>query len=102
MNFKNWLKAVEQIAPIALSATPLAAIAPYVSVGIQAAEQIPGADGPTKLAIAKSIVHIGVAATNAKIGHEALDPTAVDKLVTDGINTVVGAVNLKVASAPKE
>lgn len=93
-DIKKWLHLIEQVAPYALAATPAAPLAPFIAIGIQAAEQIPGATGATKLAIAKQIVSIGVAATNAQAGHQKIDPVLVDQTVTDGINTVVGAVNL--------
>ena len=102
MDLGKWLKLVEQIAPLALAATPLAPIAPFVAAGVRVAEQVPGADGPTKQAIAKQIVDIGVAATNAQAGHTEIDPDVVHNLVSDGINTVVGAVNLKHASEAED
>lgn len=94
MNLLSWLKLVESIGPLVLATTPLAPIAPFVVTGIQFAEQIPGADGPTKLAIATQIVNIGVAATNAQIGHQKIDPALVNTAVTSGITAVVSAVKV--------
>jgi hypothetical protein len=94
MNWR-WLKVVEKIAPLVLAATPLAPIVPFVILGIQTAEQIPGATGEQKLALATQIVNTGVAATNAQVGHTEIDPALVNDAVTHGIATVVAAVNLK-------
>lgn len=102
MSLPNWLHSIIDLAPLILAATPAAPLAPFVAAGIQAAEHIPGADGPTKLAIAKQIVSAGVAATNAQIGHQEIDPLLVDKLSTDAINVVVGVANLKHASAAED
>jgi hypothetical protein len=90
----NWLKLVEQLTPIILGATPLAAISPFVTAGIQVAEQIPGADGPTKLGLAIQITNLGVAATNAQAGHTAIDPALVNSTIQTSINSVVAVVNL--------
>ena len=94
----NWLKLVEQIAPLVLAATPLAPIAPFVAIGIHAAEQIPGASGATKLAVAQQITHIAIQAVNTQAGHEEVNPALADGILADGISAVVGAVNLKHAA----
>jgi hypothetical protein len=98
MSFSNWLKLVENFAPIILAATPLAPIAPYVALGIQTAEQIKGATGEQKLALATQIANVGVAATNAQAGKVLIDPNAANSLITNGINAVVAATNLKTKS----
>ena len=93
MNFAGWLKLVEQIAPIALAVTPLAPIAPFIALGIKTAEQIPGASGADKLALATTIAQAGVAATNAQAGHQEIDPVLVSQAIAQGIGTVVAVVN---------
>lgn len=94
MNLSTWLKTVEKIVPTLLKLTPLAPISQYVALGIQTAQQIKGATGAQKLELAKQIVSVGVAATNAQAGHQVVDPAEVDALVTSSINTVVAAANL--------
>lgn len=98
MKFGAWFTILKRVAPIVLATTPAAPLAPFIAVAIQAAEQIPGADGPTKLAIAREIVTIGVNATNAQIGYAKIDPALVDEVVENGIHTVVAVVNAKHAS----
>lgn len=93
-NLSQWLNLVESIAPIVLLATPLAPIAPFVILGIKTAEQIPGATGPQKLALAKTIVSAGVQATNAQAGHVEIDPVQIDTAVTSGINAVIASINV--------
>lgn len=95
MSLKSWLDKIKKYAPIILAETPAAPLAPYIAIGIQAAEQIPGASGPAKLEAAKQITHIVVAATNDQAGHQVVDPALVDKLADDAASTVVDAVNLK-------
>lgn len=90
----NWLHLVETIGPLVLAATPLAPIVPFVIMGIQTAERIPGATGAQKLELAKQIVTTGIAATNAQAGHTEIDPALVDTAVTSGINAVVAATNV--------
>lgn len=90
----DWLKLVEQIAPIVLANTPLAPIAPHVSAGIQLAEQIPGANGAAKLDIAKQITNVAVNAVNTQAGSQKIDPVAVDSAFTQSVHAVVAATNL--------
>ena len=98
MKFGAWFTILKRVAPVVLALTPAAPLAPFIAVAIQAAEQIPGASGPTKLAIAREIVKIGVNATNAQIGYAKVDPALVDEAIENGINTVVAIVNAKHAS----
>lgn len=94
MSIPAWLKTVLDLTPLILGLTPLAPISPFVAAGITAAEQIPGASGPQKLAIAKAIVNASVQATNVQAGHQVVDPVIIDAAVTNGINTVVAVTNL--------
>ena len=98
MKFGAWFTILKRLAPVALALTPAAPLAPFIAVAIQAAEQIPGASGPTKLAIAREIVKISVNATNAQLGYAKVDPELVDEAIENGINTVVAVVNAKHAS----
>ncbi len=94
MNLSSWIKLVEVIAPVVLAATPLAPLAPFVALGIKTAEQIPGASGESKLALATNIVNTAVLATNAQAGHQEVDPALVGQALSSGIATVVAAVNV--------
>lgn len=94
MKLPKWLGLVKQLAPLILAVTPLAPIVPWVVVGIQTAEGIEGATGAQKLEIAKAIVSVGVAATNAQVGKVILNPAEADTLVAAGISAVVAATNL--------
>ena len=96
MNLKSWLGIVKKVAPAVLLLTPLAPIAPFIILGIEIAEKIPGASGPEKLEIAKAIARVGINAANAKADSPVIDPEAVDQLVTSSINAIVAATNLKV------
>jgi hypothetical protein len=101
MGIPGWLKTVAQIAPAILAFTPAAPLAPWVALGIHTAEGIDGATGPQKLEIAKAIAKVGVAAVNAQAGKELVDVTSSDVVITDGINAVVAATNLKHKDASK-
>jgi len=85
---------VQQLAPMVLAFTPLAPIAPFVSAGIQEAEQIQGASGADKLAHAINIARQGIAATNAQAGRTVIDPNLADSAIAAGINTTVSVVNI--------
>lgn len=90
----GWLKLVGQIAPIALAATPMAPLAPYIAIGVQQAEQMEGATGAQKLAKAVEIAKTGIAAADAQAGRQIIDPAAADAAITAGVNAVVGTVNI--------
>jgi hypothetical protein len=94
MALPKWLQMVQQFAPMVLAFTPLAPIAPFVSAGIQEAEQIQGASGADKLAHAINIARQGIAATNAQAGRTVIDPNMADTAIAAGINTTVSVVNL--------
>lgn len=94
VNLGSWLKIVEQVAPLVLAATPAAPIAPFVAIGIQTAEKIPGASSADKLALATTIAQAGIAATNAQAGHTEIDPTAANAALASGISAVVNVANL--------
>jgi hypothetical protein len=71
---------------------PMGAI-PFVLDGIQAAEAIQGADGPTKKAKALAIVSDGLNALNTAKGEVVVDPVAVSGAVGNGIDAVITTVN---------
>lgn len=95
MSWKDFGHVLEQIAPIALSVIPGVppVLIPLVVHGIQTAEAIPGATGAQKKAAALDLVNTGIASTNAAAGKQVIDPTAINA-VGEGIDTVVGVVNL--------
>jgi hypothetical protein len=88
-----WLHLAGYLAPIVLSRIPgvSQAIAPYVAVGVQSAEQIPGADGPTKLAAAVSIAQAGFGAAQAAGAHSGIVVQGHE--ITSAINSLVAATN---------
>jgi len=91
----KWLQIVGRLAPTVLSLIPaLSPIAPYVTAGIQEAEQIPGATGSDKLTHAITIARQGIAAVNAQAGRTVVDPNIADATIAAGINTTVGVVNI--------
>lgn len=90
----KWLQTVAHVAPMILSFTPLAPIAGAVSLGIQAAEQIPGATGEQKKALVQQIVALGAQATNAQAGKTVIDPTEAATVANTAIDTVVGVANI--------
>lgn len=91
----KWLQLVQVFAPLILSFIPrLAPLAPFVSNGIQEAEQLPGASSAEKQAHAIQIARNGIASVNAVAGHPLLDPTISDQLIGSAVNTVVSVTNL--------
>lgn len=100
MNVPKWLQIVQTFAPMVLAFTPAAPLAPFVAAGIQAAEQLPGADGPTKLAIATQIARTGIAATNAQAGKTLIDPALSDAVIQQAIGTTIAVTNLIHAAHP--
>lgn len=94
MDLSKWLQIVEQLAPLALSFTPAAPLAPFIVPAIMEAEAAskPGS-GADKLAHVRQAVQVGIAAVNAQAGHVEIDPTLVDTALTNGVATVVSVVN---------
>ena len=90
----NWLGLIKTLAPIVLAATPLAPIAPFISLGIGEAEQLAGASGPEKLAHAVNIAQTGIAAVNAQAGKDLIDPALSADAISKGISTVVDVTNI--------
>lgn len=99
---KQFLEILASVGPMILSLLPeTAPFAPLVSQAIAAAEQIPGATGPQKKAIAVSIVQIAAQAGDQAAGRTVVDPATLGSLVSQGIDTTVAAVNLvQAAKAP--
>lgn len=94
MTKKNWLDLVKVVVPMILAETPAAPIAPFIAIGISAAEQIPGATGPQKLEVAKQLANIGVAAANAQAGKELINPSLVNETADNSIKTIISVMNL--------
>jgi hypothetical protein len=90
----NWLKLIEQLAPIVLAATPAAPLAPFVAIGIAHAEALKGASGPDKQAHALAIVNAGIQATNAVTGKDLIDPAIANQTALSAIDTVVNVANI--------
>jgi hypothetical protein len=65
-----------------------------VALGIHAAEQVDGADGPAKLAIAKQITDVAVSAVNAQAGSQKIDPSQVSAAFSNGVGAVIAVANL--------
>lgn len=103
MTIPKWLDTVLAVAPYALAAVPgiPPGIIPYAQAAIVSAEQIPGADGPTKLASALAIAQAGFGAAQAAGAH--LDASAISADLAAGMSLVVKLVNEihgKTAAAP--
>ncbi len=94
MGLPVWLQMVASLGPQILMFTPLARIAPAVAAGIQEAQQMAGADGPTKLAHVTNIAVQAAQAVNAKAGHVEVDPETVRVAAGQAISTVVTVVNM--------
>ena len=85
----------EQLAPVILPFVPglPPALIPLITSGIQAAEHIPGADGPAKKAHVLSLVHDGLDGVNALHGTTLVPSDAPTASVDAGITAVVSSVN---------
>lgn len=91
----KWLSLIELILPIVLRAIKVPhadTISPLVVHGIQEAEAMKGQSGAEKLAYAVNIMNIGIDGANAS--GAKIDKAAVNSVVSDGISTAVGVVNL--------
>ena len=102
MHFTDFLKAVEQLAPIVLPLTGVpVALVPFVVHGIQIAEQLPGATGAQKLSAAVELTNNGVAALNT-VKPGSIDADKVNTALVSGINATIAAVNaVKSAKKPE-
>lgn len=94
MGLPRWLQVLEQVGPTVLMFTPLAPIAPAVVAGIKVAEAIPGATGPQKKALVQQIAGLAAAGANAQAGKTVVDPTSLEAVSGQAIDTVIGVVNL--------
>ena len=93
MDWKSFGRLVEQFAPIALAVAGVPPIlVPVVVHGIQVAETF-GGSGPEKKAQAIDLVTTAILGTNIAAGKQVVDPLAIHA-VSNGIDTVVGVVNL--------
>lgn len=96
MSLSSWLHNIEKVGEIVLPLVPgvPAPLIPFIIKGIQTAETIPGADGPTKLAAAVSEVKNGADAINA-VKPGTVNTEAVNEAVVHGISTVIAITNVK-------
>lgn len=97
LGLNKWLDVVSQLAPIVLLAVPgaqaIIPLVPLVTHAIKEAEQIKGADGPTKKAHVLSTVNDAVTVANAT-GKVKFDPAQVEQVTSDGVDAVIGAVKV--------
>lgn len=93
VNWKNFGRILEQIAPIALSLVPgiPPVLIPVIVHGIQTAESV-GGTGSEKKAQAMDLVRTGILAANLTAGKQIVDPTVIHA-ISNGVDTVVGVVN---------
>jgi hypothetical protein len=94
MTKTEWFTQVLHLAPVILSFSPLAPIAPAIAAGIIAAEKIKGASGAEKLAHVQEIAHAAAEATNAAAGREVVSVIGIDQAAANAISTVVSVVNV--------
>lgn len=94
MALPKWLQILELVGPIAIAATVPGGqvIAPLIVTAIKSAEQLQGADGPTKRAHALEIVNSG-AQVAAQLGAK-LDANEVTATAGAAIDTTVGVINI--------
>lgn len=94
MTKTDWLKRALEMAPLILSLSPLAPIAPAVAAGIVAAEKMKGATGAEKLAHVQELAHAAAEGANAAAGREVVSVVGIDQAAANAISTVVSVVNL--------
>lgn len=96
-DFHQFLTLINTIGPLVLLSVPggarLAPLVPVIIGAIGDAEAIKGASGPEKKAHVMSIVAAGVTTANAT-GKVALDPADVASVADNGIDAVVGTLNV--------
>ena len=92
-NWSMFFRYVEEFAPMVIAAIPgiPPPLVPYISMGIKAAETIPGASGANKLTAATTIATAAIQAA-AAVG-APLNPTVEVSALQNGISAVVQAVN---------
>ena len=97
MNLKSWINAITKIAPIILAAVPGVPplLVPAIIKGIHAAEAIPGATGPEKLAAAIEIIDASATAIN-EAKPNTIKVSEINSAVKHGIETVIAVTNIKV------
>ena len=85
----------EKLAPVILPFVPglPPELIPLITSGIQAAEQIPAANGPQKRAHVLFLVHDGLDGVNALHGTTLVPSDALTASVDAGITAVVSSVN---------
>lgn len=85
------------LGPAVLATVPggekIAPLIPTITGAIEEAEAIRGASGAEKKAHVLGIVQAGIATANAT-GKVSLDPAAVQTVAANGIDAVIGALNV--------
>ncbi len=94
VDWKNFGRLVEQLAPIALAVIPGVppALIPIIVHGIQTSEKL-GGTGAEKKAQVIDLARTSITATNIAAGKQVIDPSTINA-VSNGIDTVVGVVNV--------
>lgn len=92
----KWLDVLKTIGPMVVAATVPggAVLAPIIVHAIAEAEALPGASGQEKKAHALELVKAGAEGVNAAAQKQVLDPQLVHDTAENGIEAVVGAVNI--------
>lgn len=102
MSMNQWLSLVVRFAPLVLMVIPgmPAVLVPVIVHAIQEAEQT-AASGTDKKAHALAVVTDAITAVNTVKGKPVINPEIVQTVVSPGIDTAVGVVNLVSKSTPK-
>jgi hypothetical protein len=96
-DFHKFLAVVNLVAPVVLAAVPggekIASMIPVIVAGIGEAEKIKGASGEEKKKHVLATVSAGVAAANNS-GAVKLDPLEVERIASNGIDTVISTIHV--------
>lgn len=92
----TWFSLVMNLAPLVLMAVPgmPPVLIPTLVHAIQEAQQIPGASGAAKKAHVLAVATDAVTAVNGAKGTQVIDPGVVPGVVSHGIDTTIGVINL--------
>lgn len=93
----KFLAIVNLVGPVVLAALPggavIAPMIPVIVAGIGEAQQIKGATGAQKKEHVMKIVQAGIAVAN-QTGKVKLDPTEVETVASNGIDTVISTIHV--------
>lgn len=92
----KWISLVLNLAPLVLMAIPgmPAVLVPTIVHAIQEAQQIAGASGADKKAHVLAVAADAVTAVNEAKGKAVINPAVVPTVVSQGIDTAIGVINL--------